>query len=68
MFKSGVAFALTASTESNLLALSADLIFGKRKMSHGAMSGEYGGCSITGMLFFAKYLFKDSALCAGALS
>ena len=42
--------------------------FSGRKKSHGARSGEYGGCSMTGMLFFAKYLFADSALCAGALS
>ena len=68
LFKSCVAFAFTASTDSNLVPLSADLIFGKRKKSHGARSGEYCGCSITGMLFFAKYLFIDSALCAGALS
>jgi len=44
------------------------LDFREEENSHGARSGEYGGCSITGMLFFAKYLFKDSALCAGALS
>ena len=68
LFKSCVAFAFTASTDSNLVPLSADLVFGKRKMLHGARSGKYGGCSITGMLFFAKYLFTDSALCAGALS
>ena len=68
LFKSCVAFAFTASTDSNLVPLSADLIFRKRKKSHGAGSGEYGGCSVTGMLFFAKYLFTDSALCAGALS
>ena len=68
LFKSYVASAFIASTDSNLVPLSADLIFGKRKKSHGARSGEYGGFSITGMLFFSKYLFTDSALCAGALS
>ena len=45
LFKSCVAFAFTASTDSNLVPLCADLIFGKRKKSHGARSGEYGGCS-----------------------
>ena len=44
--KSCVAFAFTACTDSNLVPLSADLIFGKRKKSHGARSGEYGGCSL----------------------
>ena len=44
------------------------LDFREEKKSHGARSGEYGGCSITGMLFYARYLFTDSALCAGALS
>ena len=43
LFKSCVAFAYTASTDSNLVPLSADLIFGKRKQSYGARSGEYGG-------------------------
>ena len=34
LFKSCVAFAFTASTDSNLVPLSADLIFGERKKSH----------------------------------
>ena len=29
-------------------------IFGNKKMSHGAMSGEYGGCGIIRMLLFFK--------------
>jgi hypothetical protein len=57
------AFAFTASTDSNLVPFNADLIFGNKKKS-----GEYGGCSITVMLFFVKNVLTDRALCAGALS
>ena len=45
---SSVAFAFTASTSSNLFPFNVDLIFGNEKKSHGARSGEYGGCSNTG--------------------
>ena len=47
LFMSSVAFAFTASTDSNLFPFNADLIFGnKKRKSHGARSGEYGtmGC------------------------
>ena len=51
---SSVAFAFTASTDSNLVPFNADLIFGNKKKSYGARSGEYGGCSRRVILCFAK--------------
>jgi hypothetical protein len=47
LFMSSVAFAFTASKDSNLVPFNADLIFGNKKKSHGARSGEYCGCSNT---------------------
>ena len=64
-----VAFFFTVSiTDSNLVLFSPDLIFGNRKKSPGARSGEDGGCPNTGIFFFAKNCSTDMALCAGALS
>lgn len=54
MFKSCVAFTFTAYTEL-MFSYEHRLDFRKEKKSHGAR------CSITGLLFFAKYLFTDSA-------
>ena len=69
LFMSSVAFAFTASTDSNLVPFNADLIFGnKKKKAHGARSGEYGGCSNTVILCFVKNVLTHRALCAGALS
>jgi len=47
LFMSSVAFAFTASTESNLVPFNADLIYENKKKSHGTGSGEYGGCCNT---------------------
>ena len=52
LFMSSVAFAFTATTDSNRVPFNADLIFGNKKKSHGARSGEYGGCSNTVILCF----------------
>ena len=68
LFMSSIAFAFTASTDSNLVPFSADFIFGNKKKSHGARSGEYGGCSNTVILCFVKNVLTVRALCAGALS
>jgi len=65
---SSVAFAFTASMDSNLVPFNADLIFGNKKKSHGARSGEYGVCSNKVILCFVKNVLTDRALCAGALS
>ena len=54
LFMSSVAFAFTAYTDSNLVPFNADLIFGNKKKSHGAGSGEYGGCCNTVILCFIK--------------
>jgi hypothetical protein len=42
--------------------------FGKRKKSAGAISGEYGGCSMVFAGCVVKYLITIIALCDGALS
>ena len=41
---SSFVFAFTTSKDSNLVPFNADLIFRNKKGSHGARSGEYGGC------------------------
>jgi hypothetical protein len=41
---SSVAFAVTASTDSNLLPFNAGLIFENKRNSQGAKLGVYGGC------------------------
>jgi len=68
LFMSSIAFAFTASTDSNLVPFNADLIFGNKKKLHGARSGEYGGCSNMVILCFIKNVLTDRALCASALS
>ena len=40
----------------------------EKNISHGAKSGESGGCSITGICFAAKNCFTKRVVCAGALS
>ena len=67
LFMNSVAFAFTASTHSNLVPFNADSIFGNKKKSHGARSGEYGGFSNTVILCFAKNLLTDRALSGVAL-
>ena len=50
LFMCSVTFSFTASKDSNLVPFKADFIFGNKKKSHGARSGEYGGCSNTAIL------------------
>ena len=45
---------------------SGNLSFGKRKKSSGAISGEYGGCSMIFVDFLARNSFTMIALCDGA--
>jgi len=68
LFMISVAFAFTASTDSNLVPFNADLIFGNKKNSRRARSSEYGGCSDTVILCFVKNILTDRALCASMLS
>jgi len=68
LFMSSVAFAFTASADSNLVHFNADLIFGNKKKSHGARPGEYVGCCSTVISCLVKNVLTDRALCAGALS
>ena len=49
-----VAFFFTTSTDSNLVPFSPALIFGNRKKSHRARSGEYGGCFNTRIFLPSK--------------
>jgi len=62
LFVSSIAFASTASTDSNLVPFNADLIFVNKKKSHGARSGEYVGCSNTVILCTVKNVLTDRAL------
>jgi hypothetical protein len=53
---SSVVVFFTSVTDAKRVPLSTDLTLGKRKKSHGARSGEYGGCSSTAICFSAKKL------------
>ena len=44
------------------------LSFANSQNSHGAKSGEYGGCGATWVEFLAKNSRRTSAACDGALS
>jgi hypothetical protein len=68
LFMSSVAFAFTASVDSNLFPFNVDLIFANKKSYMGARSGKYGGCSNSVVLCFIKNLVTDRALCASTLS
>ena len=68
LFVSSFAFAFTASTDSNLVPFNTHLIFGNKKKSHGARSGEYGGCSNMEILCFIKNILTDRALFASTQS
>ena len=59
LFMSSIAFAFTASMDSNLVPFNTDLISGNEKKSHGARSGAYGGCSNTVILCFVKNVLRD---------
>ena len=59
---------LIAYTSGKRVPFMTLLSFGNRKKSQGARSGEYGGCSSTAMLFFARNSRMLKALCIGALS
>ena len=63
LFMSSAAFAYTASTDSNLVPFNADLIFGNKRKSDGARSGEYGGCSNTVILCIIKNCFRQGVVC-----
>ena len=67
-FRSFADFHFTSSIDTNRVPFKADLIFGNKKKSQGAKSGEYDACSSTGVPPAAKWCFTDSALWAGALS
>ena len=67
-FRRSAVFCFTASIDSNRVPFKTAVIFGNKKKSHGAKSGEYGACWSTGVRLSAKYRFTDSALWVGALS
>ena len=48
--------------------LSVYLSLGNRKKSQGARSGEWGGCGITMVSFFAKNCWMSNVVCGDALS
>ena len=55
------------STDSNRIPFNAGIILeNRKKISHGARSGEHGGCSITGNLCLARNFLTVRALCTGA--
>jgi hypothetical protein len=53
---------------SNRRPFSFNFIFGNRKKSQGAKSGEYVGWGMTGILFFARNCWARTEVCDGALS
>jgi hypothetical protein len=61
---SAITFFWTSSI-SWIHPLKADLNFGNRQKSFRAKSGEQGGCSISGIYFWARNCLTESALWAG---
>ena len=57
-----------SSMDSKRFPRSGLLSFGNSQKSHGAKSGEYGGCGATWLEFLAKNSRRTSAVCEGALS
>jgi hypothetical protein len=57
-----------SSISWNICLFKADFIFGNRKKSFGAISGEHYGHSISVIHFWARNCLKESALWDGALS
>jgi len=63
-----VEFRLMSSVASNRCPFRTFLSLGSRKKSHGASSGDYGGCCNSAVPYLTKNCCAKCEVCAGALS
>ena len=66
-FKRSVVFALMSSLVTNCLPFNVILSLGNSQKSHGAKSGEYGGCGTAARFFPAMNCWTSSEECEGVI-